>query len=265
MSKSESKLAVVTITESPEEGHQNVPGIPTKTMELDTSIANAIKQVISTEPSTPPSHETEDRVSIPVADLPPGIHTAITTKNLLAELDSPIISPVPPGTSKPAIIPPPLNPSDRLAIDIDGLAPETTYPLKNEDSSEVAPDLTVDEAMLSDDDTFEVTFDNLLSGETDLTGLMYMTEISTEDKATLPPPASHDVGFDTRKTSDFTEIAQHLFTFMENQTILEHQEYITAMEAYEANKHGGTPISEPKLDEYIRKYAARVEREKHKV
>lgn len=242
----------------------------------DSSIAAAISEIISTEPSPKSSDisiDREERTTIPVdvSDLPAGIHDAIARDQILGILSVSVAQPsTPPNTGKPAILPPPLNPADRLPTDIDGLAPGTTLPPQSGDSPDEAPDLVVGEVALDPDEEFEVSFDDLLSGATIPDSLVDAADatFASDNRPTVAPPSGIDFEeASSRKTGDYTEIAEYLFKFMEKDGLTgryspEYEDYLTAQRAHEDSRQIGTPIAEPNIVDYVNKYADRIEAKK---
>ena len=282
MSDSNSKLAAVSETayssvdekaalEAAARRESKKPtSLQTKADTVDQSIAAAISGIISTEPSpklSEPSLERGERATIPVAvsDLPSGLHEAISRDQILGVLSVSSMQPsIPPIIGKPAILPPPLISADRLPTDIDGLAPGTTLPPQSGDSPEEAPDLTVGEVALDPDEEFEVSFDDLLSNTTIPDSLVEAADatLASDNRPTLAaPPSGVDLEeASSRKTGDYTEIAEYLFKFMEKDVLTgrycpEYEDYLTAQRAYEDSRQTGTPISEPNIVDYVNKYA----------
>lgn len=287
MSDSKPKLAAVTETTYcavDEKAAQDAAArrsskkpAPLAKMAGDSSIVAAISEIISTEPSpklSEPLLEGGDRATIPVAmtDLPAGIHEAIARDQILGVLSVTTQPSTPPAVGKPAILPPPLNPTDRLPTDIDGLAPDATLPPQSGDSPDEAPDLMVGEAALDPDEEFEVSFDDLLSGATIPDSLVEAADATfvSDNRPTLAPPSGIDFEeASSRKTGDYTEIAEYLFKFMEKDALTgryspEYEDYLTAQRAHEDSRQAGTPIAEPNIVDYVKKYADRINKTKNK-
>lgn len=274
MSDSKSKLVAVTETVYSEVDQQAAldaaarrsskkpTPLATKAVMVHESIGQAIHDVISGETTTEDS--ARETIPVPINEVPAGIHEAIARDVILSELSigaevGPSATPVP---GKPAIIPPPLS----STTDIDGLGHDRTGPQASGDSPDEAPDLIVGEVALDAEEEFEVSFDDLLAGSTIPDEILDAEQSDLEnDRPTVAPPEGVDFEeVSSRKTGDYTEIAGFLFKFMEKNVLTgayspEYEDYLTAQRAYEDSRPGGTPIAEPDIIEYAKKYAKRVQ------